>query len=328
MEAFVHQRIHDTLKAAKKPLLVCDARIDGDSLGSALAVADWLMKEGKRPQVFVVTPVPESYRFLPLLHLTTTDRGVFADPELDAIAFFDCSREEFAADLLKPVPGRPVIINVDHHDTNTRYGDLNQVLADAPATAEVMYRFFRENDIPVSREAALCLLTGIYFDTTAFLNGGTNDRAFQAAADLVRCGAKSSDVIRALMLNRSLPALRVWGAALERLREIPGTGWVITHITRDDLASNGVRDEELQEFSDFLSLMVDADTLAVMREADGGMRLSMRTQSGDVARVARVLSGGGHVKAAGGFIPSASVEEAVIRLKEVVEACQKQRKSV
>lgn len=318
MEAFVHQRIFDTLKGAKKPLLVCDARIDGDSLGSALAVADWLMKEGKRPRVFVNAPVPEGYRFLPHLDLVTTDRRVFADPALDVIAFFDCSRVEFAAELLLPVPGRPTIINVDHHSTNPRYGDLNQVLPDAPATAEVVYRFFRENGIVPSKEAALCLLAGLYFDTTALTNGSTCERAFQCAAELVRAGGKSKDVVRALMSNRPLRALRAWGTALERLRQLPGTGWVITHITQADLAAHGAREDDLQEFSTFLSMMVDAPTVAVLQEAPGMVKVSLRTHEGDVSAVARRFGGGGHVKAAGCRMAGVTLEEAEARLKEAV----------
>ncbi|TAK04296.1 hypothetical protein EPO34_04125 [Patescibacteria group bacterium] len=320
MEAFVHQRIHDTLKAAKKPLLVCDARIDGDSLGSALAVADWLMKEGKSPRVFVVTPVPESYRFLPHLERTTSDQSVFADVQLDAIAFFDCSRQEFAAELLKPVPGRPAIINIDHHSTNPRYGDVNQVLTDAPATAEVVHRFFKENGIVPSKEAALCLLAGIYFDTTAFSNGATCERAFLSAAELVRCGGKPKDVIRALMYNRPMSALRAWGTALERLRELPGTGWVVTHVTLADLAAHGATDDDLQEFSTFLAMMIDAPTVAVLQEAPGMVKVSMRSHGSDVSAVARRFGGGGHVKAAGCRMSGVTLEEAEECLK--TEICR------
>ncbi len=315
METTVARHVHDLLLAAKKPLLVSDERIDGDSLGSSLAVLDYLKRLGKETWVYVKTEVPAQYRFLPHVERCTTDLAVFDDPDVDLVVSFDCSDAAYVRGLLARMPARPTLVNVDHHATNARYGDVNLVVVGSPATAEVVHRLFAENGVEPGREASVCLLAGLCFDTTAFSNSGTDERAFQAASDLLRRGARIRDVIRALFRNRSVPLLRAWGAALERLALHP-SGFVATSLTRADLAAHGVTDDEADGLSNFLQLVVDAHTVVVLREDPrGGVKASLRSMKHDVAAVARHFGGGGHVKAAG-----FTLQPATLRTPEEVES--------
>lgn len=300
MESYTHKRIHDLLVAAKRPVFIADERLDGDSLGSSLALADFLKGRGVRVPVYVAEAIPAKYQFLPNVDLCTSDVSIFDDPTIDLVVTFDCSDAAFVNRLHALVPSRPTIINIDHHATNSRYGHVNQVVTASPATAEVVYRFFRENDLIPSRDAATCLITGICFDTTVFSNAGTNVRAFEAASDLLMDGARIQEAIRNLYQSRSVDVLRVWGAALERLRHHPDRAVVATFLTRADLDANGVTEDEVDGISNFLSLVTEADVLFVMREtADGGIKVSMRSTGPDVSRVAKAMGGGGHTKAAG-----------------------------
>ncbi|OGL98270.1 hypothetical protein A2304_00265 [Candidatus Uhrbacteria bacterium RIFOXYB2_FULL_57_15] len=307
MESYTHKRIHDMLVTAKRPVFVADERLDGDSLGSSLAVADYLKSRGVRVPVFVSEPVPAKYRFLPNVNLCTTDEAIFDDVSIDLLVTFDCSDAAFVSRLHARVPSRPPIVNIDHHATNSRYGQVNQVVTDSPATAEVVHRFFRENHIVPSRDAATCLMTGICFDTTVFSNDATNQRAFDAASDLLMGGARIQEVIRNMYQNRSVNMLRIWGAALERLRRHPEKGVVATFITRADMEGAGVTDDEVDGLSNFLNLVTDADVLFVFRETvDGSVKASMRSTGPDVSLVAKAMGGGGHRKAAGFTVPFGS----------------------
>ncbi len=306
MEAYLCRQIHDLLLNARKPLFISDERIDGDSLGASLAMVDYLQRLGKTVPVYVKYPVPEKYRRLPHIESCTHDPSVFNDPEVDLVVSFDCSDGRYIGELVSRLPGRPAVVNIDHHATNPRYGQVNLVITGSPATAEVVHRFFAHNSIVPSKDAATCLLTGICFDTTVLSNSGSNERAFRAASDLILCGARIQDVIRAMFQNRSVPVLRLWGTALERLYKDPEHGFLSTFLTRSDLDGNGVTDEEADGLSDFLNLVTDADTLFVLREtAEGGIKVSMRSHRYDVARIARLLGGGGHVKAAGFTVANA-----------------------
>ena len=308
METFVHHQIHDLLMGAHHPVFICDERIDGDSLGSSLAMAHFLKGRGVTVPVFVSAPIPEPYRFLPGIEQTTTSREIFQDPNIDLVVVFDCSDAEFVRGLLELTPHHPTIVNIDHHATNARYGDVNQVLVDSPATAEVVHRFFVENHIMPSREMATCLLTGICFDTTVFSNSATGERALGAASELMTAGGRIQDVIRHIYQSRSVSALRIWGEALSRLSTHGPSGAVFTFITASDLEKGDLEPDEVDGLSNFLQLVVDAHTLFVIRETPTGeWKVSMRSSEHDVASVAKAFGGGGHKKAAGFVHPKGSL---------------------
>src|SRR3989338_8584578 len=306
MESYLHHQIHTHLLNARHPVFISDERIDGDSLGSALALADYLAQQGKIVPVYVASPIPEQYQRLPRIHQCTMDVSIFEHPDIDVVVVFDCSDASFIQKILERVTCDPIVINIDHHKTNSRYGQVNQVIVDAPATAAVIHQFFEANQILPSRDAATCLLTGLCFDTTAFSNSATNERALDAASKLLLQGARIQDVIQAMFHNRSISALRVWGLALERLEEDSKQGMITTYLTRKDIEGNHVSDDEIDGLSNFLNLVTDMDTLQVLREtADGHVKVSLRSLTKDVSKIAQAYGGGGHMRAAGYVISNA-----------------------
>ena len=323
MESYLHKQIYELLLKAKEPVFVSDERIDGDSLGSALAMADFMSTIGKIVPVYVATTVPEQYRRLPRAHQCTTSLHIFDNPEVDLVVVFDCSDAQFVRSLVERIPGNPQVVNIDHHTTNSRYGHVNQVVDVAPATAAIVHRFFEENQIIPSRDAATCLLTGLCFDTTAFSNAATDERALDAASKLVLSGARVQDVIHAMFHNRSVSALRVWGSALERIQEDREQNMISTYLTRQDVEDNQVSDDEIDGLSNFLNLVTDIDTLCVYREtADGHVKVSMRSLTRDVSEIAKAQGGGGHKRAAGYIIPESSLmcgEEGCWRGEKLVQ---------
>lgn len=306
MEAYLHKQIHNLLLKANEPVFISDERIDGDSLGASLALADYMASIGKVIPVYVASPVPDQYKRLPRVHQCTNDLQVFDNPEIDLVVVFDCSDGEFVAGLVERIPGDPIVINIDHHVTNNRYGHVNQVVVDAPATAAVIQRFFEENQIIPSVDAATCLLTGLCFDTGAFSNSVTDERALTTGSKLLLSGARVQDVIHAMFHNRSISALRVWGLALERIQEHDEKNMISTYLTRKDIEDNNVTDDEIDGLSNFLNLVTDIDTLRVFRETDDGhVKVSMRSLTKDVSVVAKSKGGGGHKRAAGYVITDA-----------------------
>lgn len=308
MENYTHREIYKTLLSADNPVFVSDERVDGDSLGASLAMACWLRDRGIEVPVYVAQDIPQKYMTLPCIEQCTDDREVFSD-NVDVVVTFDCSDGAFVEGLLAGMTDRPTVVNIDHHDTNPLYGDINQVIVESPAAAEVVYRFFLENDLPISKDAATCLLTGVCFDTTVLSNSGANRRAFESASDLLKRGARAGQVMRIIYQNRSVTALRLWGVALARLRGHPKYGHVATVVRREDFKECRATDEDLGGLSDFLNLVTDTDTLFVIKEtADGGIKVSMRSQTQNVAKLAAFFGGGGHKKAAGFTLENMGIE--------------------
>ncbi|HBP00075.1 MAG: Phosphoesterase RecJ domain protein [Candidatus Uhrbacteria bacterium GW2011_GWF2_41_16] len=304
MPTFSRQRIFHRLNEAQNIIFIPDKRIDGDSIGAVLALADYFKRLKKNVCIFVSESLPEKYQFLPGASVCISDFSLIEKEMFDLAVSCDCSDAVYVTDIIHRFPRPPFLINIDHHKTNSYYGDMNLVEEEASAACEVVYRLFRTNQIIPSREAATCLLCGIAFDTTIFSNDGTNARALEAASELVLYGARTQDVIRMIFRNRSIAALRIWGLALERLRTHEGLSFVSTCLTRKDMEENGVTDDEVDGLSDFLNVVVNVQTLFVLRETkDGGIKVSMRTTDRNVANLARMFGGGGHIKAAGFTIP-------------------------
>ena len=310
MEQLTHRRILDLLLNAQNPVLVSDVRLDGDSLGSVMAMYHFLHQHGKASRVYVAEAVPEQYQFLPDVHVCSTDATMFNDSTIDLVVVFDCSEAAFVSSLVDRIDGNPTVINMDHHKTNPKYGHVNQVLVDAPATADVVFRFFEANHIIVTKHISTCLLAGLCFDTNMFSNSATNERALNTASQLILYGARVQDVIRTMFQNRSVGALKVWGSALERLTDHPEIRVMTTVLTRVDIETHQVTDDEIDGLSNFLNLVADTDTLFVLRETKmGGIKVSMRSRTQDVSKIASAFGGGGHAKAAGFTLSNASLVE-------------------
>ncbi len=270
----------------------------------------FLHEQGKSSRVYVAEMVPEQYRFLPDVHVCSTDATMFDDATIDLVVVFDCSEAAFVLSLVDRIDGNPTVINIDHHKTNPKFGQVNQVLVDASATAEVVFRFFQANNVVMTKHVSTCLLAGLCFDTNMFSNSATNERALDTASQLILFGARVQDVIRTMFQNRSVNALHVWGAALERLTDHPEIHVMTTVLTRTDIDKHQVTDDEIDGLSNFLNLVADTDTLFVLRETkEGGIKVSMRSRTQDVSRIASAHGGGGHAKAAGFTLAHASLVE-------------------
>ncbi|MFH1404968.1 MAG: bifunctional oligoribonuclease/PAP phosphatase NrnA [Patescibacteria group bacterium] len=308
MQSYINGQIHDILLKARKPVFISDRRIDGDSLGSALALVDYMKQHNVNIPVFVPEPVPDQYRKLPHVDNCVTDKKVFDDSNIDLVVVFDCSEEAYVHELLANCSSSPFVINIDHHVTNTRYGDMNLVVTDAPATAFLIYQFFRSNNLIPSKHAATALLTGICFDTNMFSNSATDQKSLDAASDLLMSGARAQDVIRSMYRNKSVQALRMWGMALERIIIHSKIDAASTCIKRDDLKKTGVTDEEIGGLSNFLSLVLSTKTIFVLKETmDTCVSVSMRSSVYDVGDFAKTCGGGGHCRAAGFTIPNSKI---------------------
>ena len=156
MEAFKHKQIFDLLVEAKHPVFISDERVDGDSLGSSLALVDWMSSRGHLVPVIVTHAVPAQYQTLPHIEACSDDLSILDDPSIDIVVTFDCSDGEYIKSLVERIPANVTVINIDHHDTNPHYGDVNQVVVEAGSTADVVYRFFlasRLNETNISISA-------------------------------------------------------------------------------------------------------------------------------------------------------------------------------
>ncbi|TAL19195.1 hypothetical protein EPN90_04480 [Patescibacteria group bacterium] len=308
----LYRQAYQTALAARHPLLVSHPKPDGDTLGAMLAFGATLEAAGKTHTRFCADAVPRQYRFMAGVERVTADREAVGRSSPDAVFVFDAGDLKYAGieELIREL-GRPKIVNIDHHNSNQRYGDINVVVPDASSTAEVVHRLLAANGAIVDREIATCLLTGLCTDTSNFSNPATSASALKLGAELLRRGAKFAAVQKYLFQNKSAAALRLWGIALSRLTVNEKYGLAFTVITENDLEHTAAKGEITEGISNFLNAVLNVPTVLVLREDAGGLvRGSLRTNGGrDVSRLAQALGGGGHKKAAGFTIKGRLVEE-------------------
>jgi phosphoesterase RecJ-like protein len=311
MSTIIEKPIVDLLLAAGHVLLLTDERLDGDTLGSTLGWYAVLVEMGKTVTIYSPKEIPEQFAFLPNVRVIRTDDLVFADTTVDLMIICDCSDGLYIKDKLPLLPRRIPLVTFDHHSTNPRYGTHNIIEPGAASTADVVWRFMKRNELPMNKQAAQCLLTGVCTDTSLFTTSNTTTAAFEAAVELTKLGAKLNTVIENTMMNKSVSVLRIWGRLFSRLHFNTEFDALCTALTLDDLQEFGNPEIDTSSISNFLNASIDeADAILILRESDDrSVKGSMRSRGRDVAAVAARYGGGGHKLAAGFRIAEARLQE-------------------
>lgn len=305
------EELNDLIFKSKHILVVTHPKPDGDTLGSALAMLNLCLERGIETVGFCLDAVPRQYNYLPGTEHFTHDPKIF-EQSFDLLMVFDASDLRFAgiADFVAKMKSKPVLVDFDHHYTNEQFGDVNIVDVTASSTAEVVYNFAKANHLDISQKTASCILTGILTDTGNFTNPGTTINCLEAAAELIRCGAKIHDVANHLVRNKPIHAMRLWGVILARLKYDHIHKIATTVIFADDLKNGLITNDNIEGISNFLNMFLDVEVIFVFKETDYGLiKGSLRTNTeADVAKIASALGGGGHKKAAG-FAIKGKVQE-------------------
>lgn len=292
---------------AEHVMLVMHRNPDGDTAGSALAMAHYLDTIGKAHTCFCVNELSPTFRFLPGRHKLSTD-PIHWHPELrkfDLLIVFDAGdlRHAGIADYVDALTGDFKIINIDHHATNQQYGHHNLVVTTASSTCEIVHDLLASVDA-LNKDMATCLMTGLVTDTGCFTNLATTASAIDTASKLLKRGVNLKSITNSTMQNRSLTALKLWGRALERLTKTD-SGLVVTVITQQDIEECGADNDAVEGVANFLnSLDEDGEAKAVLvltERENNEVKGSLRTTHPliDVSKIATLFGGGGHKKAAG-----------------------------
>lgn len=312
----IHRQIHNHLQHARKVVIVTHQNPDGDTLGSASAMTEYLKAVGIKPTIFCLSQVPNYYTYLPHVDSVSSDKLLFADKNIDTIIFLDSGDMRYAgvAGLLDNHPA--AIINIDHHPTNEKYGHLNLVDSKASSTTEIIFHFFRYNGVRICNRKATALLTGIMTDTGNFSNSATSISAVTIAGYLLRAGANLRLINKSTVQNNSINILKLWGLVLDRLEHHPDKEMVFTYLKQEDYIKHQVEEKEADGIANFMNSIDGVKIGLFIKElGNGKVKGSFRTVHNDVdvAALAKKLGGGGHKKAAG-FTAEGSIPEVLKRI--------------
>ena len=289
-------QIRDAIRARSTFLLTSHARPDGDSIGSQVALAAALRALGKRVRMVNRDRPPSSFLALPgVAEIEIADR---VEDGFDALIVLECS------DLSRPgVAGLEgyYTINVDHHPGNAMYGAINWFDGGAAACGEQVADVIDALGVPWSIEIASALYLAILTDTGGFRHSHISARTFEACRRASEAGVDAAALARVVYEQSSTGKLKLIGALLDGM-EITAEGRVAVMALDEALfARTGATPEDTDGLINMPLMASEIQAVALIRaEANGDVRVSLRSKGAtDVRLVAAEFGGGGHTNASG-----------------------------
>ncbi len=306
------QAVVAALREHDRFVVVTHENPDGDALGSLLAMTLALRQLGKDVLMYLAgsLPLPREYAFMPLEGLL---RELPADMEERTLVAVDCAKADRMGPDTTPIDRAQYVVDIDHHHDNTRFGDVNLIVADASSTGEVLRDVFGELGVTITPDIAEPLYIALVTDTGRFQYTNTTPKSLRLAAELVDAGADVHAVFQQVYESVEFAKLKLLARALERARVLEGGLIVVSHLVRTDFAEVGAAEPYSEGIIDYLRAVEGAELAALIREPpreDAARRISLRASIDelDVSAIARAFGGGGHRQAAG-FQSEASIAE-------------------
>jgi phosphoesterase RecJ-like protein len=305
------------LERAYRILIVAHVSPDGDAIGAILSLGNALKARGKHVDMAVDGGVPDFADFIPGAGMVKSDLD---SGEWDAMVALDSSDQERLGRCgAYGMAHSRVVINIDHHPSNTYYGNYHIVIPEAVSTTEILQGWFVRLGIPLTPEIATPLLTGLLTDTIGFRTSSVHAGTLALAQALIAAGAPYAEVVQRTLNSKGYRAIMLWQRVLSTVKL---DGGIISAVVRKaDWQAVGYHDETDAGLVGYLIATDEAKIAIVYKETENGsIDLSMRAKVGcDVAEVAVALGGGGHKQAAGANIPG-GIEEAMARVQPLLRA--------
>ncbi len=303
------QKIEEILKIIKTQgnFLICShANPDGDSIGSQLAFYSLLVELGKKACILNANPIPSNYKFLPYSDVHQTHFDSVDIDNIDSVIVLDCANlDRIGKELSEKVKSLDEIINIDHHTSNDYFGKYNLVDPTAGATAEIVFHLIKWIGLDIGYERAVCLYTGIIFDTGCFKYTNTSSETHKIVAELLQAGVKP-DKVSQLVYDISYRKAKLFSMAIQTL-QISDDGKVAwMYVTNDMYQRSQTNGADTEGFVDYVRSLTGIEVAIFVRETERDVKISLRSKSNDlkkqainVENIAKEFGGGGHPTAAG-----------------------------
>lgn len=308
------------MKESKSWLIVVHEHSDGDTLGCGLAVYMLGARLGKKVRIIGKDPIPASYGFMPCSDMYERIGAVTFDDVMDTLVICvdTSSPERSVGNLCKAVEVTDSI-NIDHHGDNRLCCDVDLVVAEASATAEIVTDLFETGGWKISTDEALCLYVGLVTDNGNFRFKSTTSKSHECAAKLLSAGVDPSYADDRITQNMTPEILKLWGTAFCRTETFAGDEAAIFWLTGDDFKKAGADAASVDGLVNMLMRICGVKIAAFLSDLAGQNKLSVRTRMPYSARdIASAFGGGGHIQAAGAKVDG-TFEDALKKVRSEIE---------
>ncbi|MGR3179315.1 MAG: DHH family phosphoesterase [Candidatus Anammoxibacter sp.] len=327
-------RIADIIKANDNFLLTTHVRSDPDGISAELSLFRMLTHMGKKAIIVNDAEFPELLHYLlsdekstiptvlskHIFNITEYDRTKNSD--FKVVISLDTPTLSRLGKTQDIIPKDAVLINIDHHISNERFGAINWVCPDASSSGEMMFDYFKETGHEITPEIAKALYTSLITDTGCFVHANTSPKCLRMAAELIECGANSSEIATLLYHTNSYGTLKLQALAIDSLKLEAEGKIAAIRLTNDMIKKTNTNGEvDTQSFSD-IPLSIKNVTVGIFLkelEDSNDIKVSLRSKgSVDVNKVAGQFGGGGHIRASGCEI-AGTIDEVQTKIVEEVK---------
>lgn len=318
-------RASDLLKEFDAWAVFTHKNADGDTLGTASALIEAGLNANKKIKWFGPdAQIPNSYKFIKNSEIYTPCLDKFKFDNQDVLyVFVDCANETRSVEIDESINLNDFkILNIDHHEDNTRFGFVNCVEANASSTAEIMTLLLKAGGWDITLDIAKSLYTGMWTDTGGFAFSSTSARTHRLAAELIELGVDAGEMTDAITQTKDTPGMALWGRALERIKIFgDNKNFALSYIYAKDFEETGAVQANTEGLPACLMTLAGVKVAAFMNEMPNNcVKLSLRSRpyKFSAADIARALGGGGHPRAAGAIIHDAKLDEVIDKIKSMM----------
>ena len=275
---------------------------DGDAIGSELSLYLFLTQLGKSVRIFNTDAVPVNYRFLPFWDSIEGAHSVGTYRPEVLIVLDASTLERIGKTLSKTLLPTHVLVNIDHHATGEAFGDINLIEPSASSTSEIVYTLIKSHQTALSKACALCLYTGLMFDTGCFRYSNATAETHRIAAELIEIGEFAPDeVYRYVYEHIPVSKIRLLGEILRTLQVTDDGKIASVYATQAMFEKTGTTPEAVEGVVNQIQVIAGVElALCACELRDGSTKISLRSQGQvDVSELASEFEGGGHSRAAG-----------------------------
>ncbi len=295
------KKVIEAIRENNSFLITSHVNMEGDSVGSQLAMAKLL--EGMKKKVYIVDndPIPVNYLFLPKTKDASNDLTLKRD--FDAALVLDCPSLKRIGKVRDLITEDKLIVNIDHHVSNERFGDIDWVKPFASSAGEMIWYIYKEMRRKLTKEAAMYIYTAILTDTGSFTYDNTRPNTHEIASDLLSYGLDPAWIAMNIYERRSVPEIKLLGSALTALKMNEAGDVAYIEVTQEMLRSSGADISKTENVVNYARSIDKVEVAVVFKEhlADKNLiMVSFRSKGEvDVNEIASLFGGGGHKRAAG-----------------------------
>ncbi|MBI4335659.1 MAG: bifunctional oligoribonuclease/PAP phosphatase NrnA [Candidatus Omnitrophica bacterium] len=308
-----------TLKRYNNFLITSHINMEGDAVGSQLAMADILKKMGKAGVIVDNDPIPPQFNFLEGAGKAKTYLDSKYNPE--AVIVVDCPVAERTGRVAGYFKKAKVVVNIDHHVSNTRFGDVIWVESGMSSGGEMLYHLYKALGLKIDKGAALNMYVAIATDTGNFTYENTTSRTHRIASALVRAGVKPLWVANHLNESKAASDLGLLRDALGTLETHFSNRVAVLHTSLGMLRKRNVGPSSAEGFVNYARSIKTVDVAVFLLERPdkpGEVHVSFRSKGRvNVNKLAALFGGGGHPNASGCVIRGGISHAKAIVLKKI-----------